>query len=82
NFTNKTVKIVYITEEEIIISVIDTRYAVDVWTTKEHEMSEHRETANADMDQAIPRLAGDIASGRAEDSMLFHKTFALCANVL
>ncbi|MFP4438431.1 MAG: hypothetical protein ACLFVO_14405 [Chloroflexaceae bacterium] len=31
-------------------------------------MSEYRETANAAMDQAIPRLAGDIASGRAEDS--------------
>jgi hypothetical protein len=45
-------------------------------------MSEHRETANAAMDQAIPRLAGAIAAGRAEDSMLFHKTFALCANVL
>ena len=32
----------------------------------DHEMSETRETANADMDQVIPRLMGDIASGRAE----------------
>jgi len=32
-------------------------------------MSETRETTSADMDQAIPRLAGDIASGRAEDSL-------------
>jgi hypothetical protein len=30
-------------------------------------MSEHRETANADVQQTIPRLVGDIASGRAED---------------
>ncbi|MFP4438770.1 MAG: hypothetical protein ACLFVO_16130 [Chloroflexaceae bacterium] len=30
-------------------------------------MSEHRETANAAMHQAIPGLVGDIASGRAED---------------
>jgi len=35
---------------------------------EQHEMSEHRETANADVYQTIPRLAGDIASGRAEDS--------------
>ncbi|MFP4440171.1 MAG: hypothetical protein ACLFVO_23295 [Chloroflexaceae bacterium] len=34
-------------------------------------MSEHRETANAAMDQAIPRLAGDIAFGRAEETSLF-----------
>ncbi len=34
------------------------------------EMSEKRETVNAAMDQAIPRLAGNIATGRAEDSML------------
>jgi len=33
-------------------------------------MSENRATVNADMDQAIPCLAEDIASGRAEDSML------------
>ncbi|MFP4435855.1 MAG: hypothetical protein ACLFVO_01275 [Chloroflexaceae bacterium] len=36
-------------------------------------MSEHCETANAAMDQAIPGLVADIASGRAEDSMLFVK---------
>jgi hypothetical protein len=42
-------------------------------------MSEHRETANAAMDQAIPHLAGDIASGRAEDSMLYHKNVAQSA---
>ncbi|MFP4438072.1 MAG: hypothetical protein ACLFVO_12560 [Chloroflexaceae bacterium] len=41
---------------------------------EQHDMSEHRETANADVYQAIPRLAGDNASGRAEDPMLFHKT--------
>jgi hypothetical protein len=34
-------------------------------------MSNNRETANAAMNQAIPRLAGDIASGRAKDTMLF-----------
>jgi len=45
-------------------------------------MSEQREPATTDMYPAIPRLAGDIASGRAEDSMLVHKTFARCANVL
>jgi hypothetical protein len=37
---------------------------------EQHDMSENRETANADMYQAIPCLAGDIVSGRAEDSML------------
>jgi len=42
-------------------------------------MSETRETADADMYQAIPRLAGDIACGRAEDYMLFHGNFALRA---
>jgi len=36
-------------------------------------MSEHRETANAAMDQAIPHLAGDIASGRAEEPGSFPK---------
>jgi len=30
-------------------------------------MREPRETATAAMDQAIPRLAGDIAAGRAEE---------------
>ncbi|MFP4438792.1 MAG: hypothetical protein ACLFVO_16240 [Chloroflexaceae bacterium] len=37
------------------------------------EMSEKRETANADRYQTIPRLAGVIASGRAEDSFLLYK---------
>ncbi|MFP4436449.1 MAG: hypothetical protein ACLFVO_04315 [Chloroflexaceae bacterium] len=32
-----------------------------------HDMSEIRETANAAMYQAILCLAGDIASGRAEE---------------
>jgi hypothetical protein len=45
-------------------------------------MSENHETASADMDQAIPRLAGDIVSSRAENVILFHKTFAQRANVL
>jgi hypothetical protein len=35
---------------------------------KQHDMSETRETANAAMSQALARLAGDIAAGRAEDS--------------
>jgi len=36
-------------------------------------MSETREPANADMYQMIPRLAGDIASGRVErDSFSEH----------
>jgi hypothetical protein len=65
-----------------MIAYIDTRYAVGVWTTKEHDMSEHRKTANTDMYPAIPRLAGDIASGRAEDSYLFHKNVALRATFL
>jgi hypothetical protein len=34
-------------------------------------MSEKRETANADMQQTIPGLTGNIASGRAEDSRSF-----------
>jgi len=34
-------------------------------------MSEKRKTANADIAQAIPRLAGDIASGRTEEPSLF-----------
>jgi hypothetical protein len=45
-------------------------------------MSEHREPANAAMDQTIPHLTGNIASGRAEDSMLFHKNVARCATFL
>ncbi|MFP4440054.1 MAG: hypothetical protein ACLFVO_22700 [Chloroflexaceae bacterium] len=40
---------------------------------EQHAMSEYRETANADRYQAIPRLAGDIASGRAEDLIFFVK---------
>jgi hypothetical protein len=36
-------------------------------------MSENREPANNDVYQAIPRLAGDIASGRAEDSRSFSR---------
>jgi hypothetical protein len=31
-------------------------------------MSENRETTNADMYQVLPRLAGDIASSRAEET--------------
>jgi hypothetical protein len=45
-------------------------------------MNETRETAHAGMQQAIPRLAGDIAAGRAEDPILLHKKFAPCANFL
>ncbi|MFP4437638.1 MAG: hypothetical protein ACLFVO_10345 [Chloroflexaceae bacterium] len=40
------------------------------------EVSEHRETTSADMDQAILHSAGDITSGRAEGTILFHKKFA------
>jgi hypothetical protein len=43
-------------------------------------MSETRETANADMDLAIPRWAGDIASGRAEGDILFHEILHLVQN--
>jgi hypothetical protein len=32
-----------------------------------HDMSEHRETANAAIHQVISVLVGDIASGRAEE---------------
>jgi hypothetical protein len=42
--------------------VICTRYAVGVWSTKEHEMSEQRETANTDMYQAIPRFGGGYSN--------------------
>jgi hypothetical protein len=31
---------------------------------------------------AVPNLKSNVASGRAEDPMLFHKTFAHRANVL
>jgi hypothetical protein len=45
-------------------------------------MSEYRETAHADMQQAIPGLMGDIASGRVKDFILFHKNFAHNAKFL
>jgi hypothetical protein len=41
-------------------------------------MSENRETANADMHQAIPDLAEDIASGRAEKPSFFTKICTIC----
>ncbi|MFP4439995.1 MAG: hypothetical protein ACLFVO_22390 [Chloroflexaceae bacterium] len=44
-----------------------------------HEMSEHRETTNADMYQAIPRLAGDRASGRVEPDILLEKKYPAAA---
>ncbi|MFP4436224.1 MAG: hypothetical protein ACLFVO_03175 [Chloroflexaceae bacterium] len=34
---------------------------------EQHDMRETRETVNAAMDQVIPRLVGDITSGRAEE---------------
>jgi hypothetical protein len=43
-------------------------------------MSKTRETANADMHQAISGLVDDIASGRAEETIFFYKKFAHCAN--
>jgi hypothetical protein len=39
-------------------------------------MSENREPANADMDQAIPGLVADTASGTAEGTFFFYKKFA------
>jgi hypothetical protein len=42
-------------------------------------MRENRETATADRYQAIPRLAADIASGRAEWNILFQENVAQCA---
>jgi hypothetical protein len=36
-------------------------------------MSETRETANAAMDRAIPHVAGDSASGRAEEPGSFSR---------
>jgi hypothetical protein len=42
---------------------------------EKHEMSENRESANADIDQPIPRLTGDIAAGRAECDITFSGTF-------
>jgi hypothetical protein len=41
-------------------------------------MSETRETTTADMDQAIPRLVGDIASSRAEDIVSFSQKHSRC----
>jgi len=41
-------------------------------------MSENRETTNTNMDQALPRLAGDIVSGRAEQDILL-QAFWRCA---
>jgi hypothetical protein len=41
-------------------------------------MSEKRETANADIQQTIPGLTGDIASGRAEDSRSFSQKNSRC----
>jgi len=35
-----------------------------------HDMRENREPAGAAMHQAIPRLTGDIASGRAEETIV------------
>jgi hypothetical protein len=45
-------------------------------------MNETRETATAERYQAIPHLAGDIASDRVEDSLLFHKNVAQGATFL
>jgi len=41
-------------------------------------MSENRESANAAMDQAIPRLAGERASGRAEKTRSFSQKNSRC----
>jgi hypothetical protein len=38
-------------------------------------MSEHRETASADIHQAISGLVGDIASGRVEELRSFSRKF-------
>jgi len=38
---------------------------------EQHDMSETRETANADMQQAIPGFGRDIAAGRAEEIRSF-----------
>ncbi|MFP4439082.1 MAG: hypothetical protein ACLFVO_17715 [Chloroflexaceae bacterium] len=43
---------------------------------EQHEMSENRETANSAMDRAILHLAGDIASGRAEEPGSFPEHLA------
>ncbi len=42
-----------------------------------HEMSEIRETVNADIDQVIPHFVGDIASGRAEANSSFARKNSL-----
>ncbi|MFP4439972.1 MAG: hypothetical protein ACLFVO_22275 [Chloroflexaceae bacterium] len=42
---------------------------------EQHDMREHRATATAAMDQAILHLAGDIASGRAEETRSCFKKF-------
>jgi len=47
-----------------------------------HETSENRETANADIYPAISRLVGDIASGRAENPILFHKQCCTGCNII
>jgi hypothetical protein len=48
---------------------------------EQYDMRETRETANADRYQTIPRLAGVIASGRAEVSILFQEMSAHRANI-
>jgi len=46
---------------------------------EKHDMRKPRETTTAAMGQAIPRLAGDIASGRVEDLHSFsQKTRTEC----
>jgi hypothetical protein len=42
---------------------------------EDHEMSEKHEPAGAAMYPALPRLAGDIASGRAEEPRSFSRKF-------
>jgi hypothetical protein len=49
------------------------------------DMSEHRETANADMQQTIPRLAGDIApfddaQGRLRQGRTDHSFSQTCGS--
>jgi hypothetical protein len=41
-------------------------------------MSEPRETANADVDQAIPCFAGDIAAGRGQETRSFSQKNSRC----
>ncbi|MFP4440444.1 MAG: hypothetical protein ACLFVO_24680 [Chloroflexaceae bacterium] len=45
-------------------------------------MSETREPANADSYQTIPRLAGVIASGRAEWNILFQEMWHVVPHFL